>query len=264
VTLQASLLPPELPDVPGIDVASLFLPAMAGYAVGGDFYDVFWVAEGKVGMFIGDVSGKGVAAALLMARISSDLRLAAASRPDPGAALALVNQAVLERQRHDSFVTAVFLILDVKTREAVLANAGHPPPIIRRRNRALLHVEGGIGPAIGVFADAQYPLSKVKLAPGEVLVLYTDGVVEATDDHGNQYGFERLETSIVQGGHRPLQIARRLLKDLHEHTGDAQSYDDLTLLVCGVDDTAMSEQFRDNPTPVEAVPPLRTPIGKSK
>src|SRR5260370_31459160 len=103
------------------------------YSVGGDFYDLFWLDHERVGVFIGDVSGKGVSAALLMARISSDLRVAALAEGSPSLALARVNRQVLERRQPEIFVTGLYLSLDVRTHELLIANAGHLPPFVRRR-----------------------------------------------------------------------------------------------------------------------------------
>src|SRR5262249_27259401 len=138
--IQKSFLPEQLPDAPGIEFFTEYRPA---YSVGGDFYDVFRLSPRKIGIFVGDVSGKGVAAALLMARVSSDLRAAALAEPEPAQALARVNEAVLERRQHDTFVTAIYLTMDVTTRRVVLANAGHPLPLVKRADGSVERVEGG-------------------------------------------------------------------------------------------------------------------------
>jgi serine phosphatase RsbU (regulator of sigma subunit) len=230
--IQKSFLPRQLPSVAGLDFVTDYRPA---YSVGGDFYDLFWLDPERVGVFIGDVSGKGVSAALLMARISSDLRVAALAEKDPARALARVNQTVLERKQHDIFVTGIYLTLDVKTRQITLANAGHLPPFIRHQARGELErVEGGSGTAIGIFDEAVYEQSVLQLHPGDTLVLCTDGVLEATDELGEQFGFDRLELSLSSGSSRPRDLAERLQRDLREHVRDAPQYDDLTLIVLGV------------------------------
>lgn len=245
--IQKSFLPRQLPSVEGMDFVAEYRPA---YSVGGDFYDVFWLDERRIGVFIGDVSGKGVSAALLMARISSDLRVAALAEPSPARAISRVNQAVLERKQHDIFVTGIYLTLDVPTRQVLLANAGHLPPFIRHRTRGELErVEGGSGTAIGIFDEAAYEQTALALAPGDTLVLCTDGVLEATDDGGEQFGFERLELSLSSGSSRPKDVAERLQRDLREHVADAPQYDDLTLIVLGVtEDASRVRARRDEPT----------------
>jgi sigma-B regulation protein RsbU (phosphoserine phosphatase) len=230
--IQKSFLPRQLPSVEGVEFVTEYRPA---YSVGGDFYDLFWLDSSRIVAFIGDVSGKGVSAALLMARISSDLRLAALAESDPARALARVNQAVLERKQHDIFVTGIFLTLEVSTRTVTMANAGHLPPFIRHRARGSLErVEGGSGTAIGIFEEASYEQHSFQLEPGDTLVLCTDGVLEATDELGEQFGFERVELSLGSGSSRPRDLADRLQRDLREHVGDAPQYDDVTLIVLGV------------------------------
>src|SRR5262249_31995753 len=153
-------------------------------------------------IFVGDVSGKGVSAALLMARVSSDLRAAALGEPEPARALALVNEAMIERRQHDTFVTVVYLTLDVVTRRVVVANAGHPPPLVRRGDGCVQRIEAGTGTAIGIIAEAVYEQTELALDPGDVLVLCTDGVLEATDVQGRQLGLEHVEQTIGLAGMR--------------------------------------------------------------
>ena len=246
--IQKSFLPRQLPSVEGVEFITEYRPA---YSVGGDFYDLFWLDHERVGVFIGDVSGKGVSSALLMARISSDLRVAALAEESPARAISRVNQAVLERKQHDIFVTGIYLTLDVRQRTVTLANAGHLPPFIRHHARGELErVEGGSGTAIGIFDEAVYEQTVLQLEPGDTLVLCTDGVLEATDEVGEQFGFERLELSLSSGDSRPKDVAARLQRDLREHVGDAPQYDDLTLIVLGVtaDASAARRRRRDEPT----------------
>ena len=123
--IQKSFLPREVISVEGLDLYAVY---RAAYTVGGDFYDVFWVGPDRLAVFIGDISGKGVSAALLMARISSELRVAAMAQVEPVAVLSMMNTATLMHARSEFFFTAIYLTLDVKTGEVVLANAGHCTP----------------------------------------------------------------------------------------------------------------------------------------
>jgi serine phosphatase RsbU (regulator of sigma subunit) len=230
--IQQSFLPRALPQPRGIRFVTEYSPA---YSVGGDFYDVFWLNYDRIGMFIGDVSGKGVAAALLMARISSDLRLAAMVEPSPGRVLEHVNRIVLERRQPDIFVTVLYLTFDLPTRVLTIANAGHLPPLIRPGPEgAVQRIDTGVGTPIGIFDDSEYDQVTVKLAEGDTVVLCTDGVPEATNPGGEQFGLERLEAILKAGSSNPRALARRLLGALRQHAGAAQQYDDLTLIVCGV------------------------------
>lgn len=256
--IQKSFLPRQLPSVEGVEFVTDYRPA---YSVGGDFYDLFWLDHERVGVFIGDVSGKGVSAALLMARITSDLRLSALAETEPARALSRVNQAVLERKQHDTFVTGIYLTLDVTTKLVTLANAGHLPPVVRRRARGeLMRVEGGSGTAIGIFDEAVYEQTTLQLEEGDTLVLCTDGVLEATDETGEQFGFDRLELSLSAGTSRPREVADRLQRDLREHVGDAAQYDDLTLIVLGVTGEVTSGRLRRRDEPTQNTPPARPSV----
>ena len=251
--IQKSFLPRQLPSVEGIEFVTEYRPA---YSVGGDFYDLFWLDHERIGVFIGDVSGKGVSAALLMARISSDLRVAALAESSPARAISRVNQAVLERKQHDIFVTGIYLSLDVKTKQLTLANAGHLPPFVRRKTRGeLVRVEGGSGTAIGIFDEAVYEQTVVQLEPGDTLVLCTDGILEATDELGEQFGFERLELSLSSGTSRPKDVADRLQRDLREHVGDAAQYDDVTMILLGVAADPAPARLRRRDEPTQTVKP---------
>ncbi len=249
--IQKSFLPRTLPAVEGIEFQTEYKPA---FSVGGDFYDVFWMSYDQLGVFVGDVSGKGVSAALLMARISSDLRLAAAAVPDPAKALEHVNRIVLERKQHDIFITCVYLTLNTKSHVVTLANAGHLPPLIRRRaagkGRPLVErIDGGTGTAIGIFDDAQYEQVEFKLEVGDSLVLCTDGVLEAINLEGEQFGSDRLEACLAEGSSRALDVNQRIQTVLRAHVGEAPQYDDLTLIVTGITETTPDrKKRRDEPT----------------
>jgi serine phosphatase RsbU (regulator of sigma subunit) len=248
--IQKSFLPRQLPSVEGIEFVTEYKPA---YSVGGDFYDIFWVNYDRIGLFIGDVSGKGVSAALLMARISSDLRLAASAEPDPARVLALVNHIVLDRRQSDSFVTAIYATLDVKTFELTLANAGHPPPLIRRGSGEVERVDEGTGTAIGIFEETEYEQTRRVLQPGDTMLLCTDGLVEATSAGGEQFGLERLEESMRRGDSSPALLVQRLLGDVRAHVGEASQYDDLTLLVCGASGLISPERRKRRDEPTESI-----------
>jgi serine phosphatase RsbU (regulator of sigma subunit) len=184
-------------------------------------------------MFIGDVAGKGVSAALLMARITSDLRLAAQAEAEPTRVLGRVNRAVIDRRQYDIFVTGVYLTIDVRSREGVIANAGHPPPFIRRADGKLNALRDS-GTAIGFFEEATFPEVPFQLARGDTLALYTDGVLEAASAEGEQFGFGRFERSLASSEPGPRAMAERLLGDLRQHVGKGAPVDDLTLLLLGI------------------------------
>ncbi len=252
--IQKSFLPRNLPAVEGIEFVTEYRPA---FSVGGDFYDVFWLSYDRIGMFVGDVAGKGVSAALLMARISSDLRLAAAAVADPARALEHVNRIVLERRQHETFVTCVYLTLDIHTREATLANAGHVPPLIRRRAEGKVEsIDHPVGTAIGIFDDAEYDQVKFSLDPGDSLILCTDGVLEATNAQGEQFGQTRMMDAVTAGSAQTQHVAARIQEAVRTHVGDAPQIDDLTLILCGIRDVITPERQRRRDEPTQMVPSI--------
>ena len=227
--IQKSFLPREVVSVPGVE---LFAEYRAAYSVGGDFYDVFWVAPDRLGVFIGDISGKGVSGALLMARISSEMHAAALAQVEPAAVLTAMNRALIARNQPELFYTAIYLTLDVKSGEVVLANAGHPSPYCLRADGTLQAItEGAAGP-VGIVDDPQFEATALRLGHGDSLVLYTDGVVEASSANGILYGSERLETALSQGAALPNSIAERILASVSAHLMDNPANDDLTLFIC--------------------------------
>jgi sigma-B regulation protein RsbU (phosphoserine phosphatase) len=227
--IQKSFLPREVVSVEGVE---LFAEYRAAYSVGGDFYDVFWVAPDRLGVFIGDISGKGVAGALLMARISSEMRVAALAHVDPVTVLDAMNAALIERNQPELFYTAIYLTLDVKSGEVVLANAGHPSPYCKRADGTLQQIKEGAAGPVGIVDDPQFEATRLRLGHGDTLVLYTDGVVEASAANGTLYGSDRLEGVLTLVDPRPHSIAERILASVAAHTVDFPANDDLTLFIC--------------------------------
>lgn len=228
--IQKSFLPREVISVEGLE---LFAEYRAAYTIGGDFYDVFWVGEDKLAVFIGDISGKGVAAALLMARISSELRVAALAHVEPSLVLSAMNEAILASDQPELFFTAIYFTFDVKTGEVVLANAGHPVPYCCRSNGSVEPITEGAASAIGILENPGFVATSFHLAHGDSLVLYTDGVVEAADAHGGLYGSARLEACLhTISTTRPNEIAERILRSVEQYATDVAVSDDLTLFIC--------------------------------
>ncbi len=227
--IQKSFLPREVVSVEGVE---LFAEYRAAYSVGGDFYDVFWVAPDRLGVFIGDISGKGVAGALLMARISSEMRVAALAHIDPVAVLTTMNKALVGRNQPELFFTAIYLTLNVATGEVVLGNAGHPSPYCSRADGSLEEITDGAASPIGIVDDPQFEATRLHLAHGDSLVLYTDGVVEAAGADGTLYGSDRLEQALGQASTRPHDIAEHILASVKRHAVDVPANDDITLFIC--------------------------------
>jgi sigma-B regulation protein RsbU (phosphoserine phosphatase) len=229
--IQQSFLPQQIPVAAHTEIATEYRPA---FTVGGDFYDLFYLNERQLCFFIGDVAGKGVSAALLMARLSSDLRLAALAEQQPARALEVVNRSMLERGQHDIFTTAVCMTLDVETGTVLLSNAGHVPPLLRRGGDGIVEpILGGSGTALGFFEGEEFPQARFDLEPGDALLLCTDGVLEAANPHGEAFGLERLQVSMQGGALSAAELAQRVLMDLSLHVREAPQYDDITLMVLG-------------------------------
>ncbi|MFI6484640.1 SpoIIE family protein phosphatase [Nonomuraea sp. NPDC050663] len=234
--LQASLLPRRLPEVPGCELSSLYTPAGEGELVGGDFYDVF-PCRGGWGLVLGDVCGKGDEAAAITAIARNGLRVLAGRTGDPAQLLHEINQALIRHPDTERFVTAIVAHVErVSGGMAVrLASAGHPPALVRGADGVVRQAEGG-GLPLGLFDDALYPCHEIKLAYGEALIVYSDGVTEARDEFGHLYGPQRLSTALAAA---PGFTADDLIHAVHE---DLRRFatkgggDDTALLVLRVDD----------------------------
>ncbi|HEY1480164.1 MAG TPA: GAF domain-containing SpoIIE family protein phosphatase [Gaiellales bacterium] len=207
-SLQESLMPPDLPDVPGLEIAARYLPATGDVDVVGDFYDVFQITERTWGFMIGDVAGKGVEAAKLATLARHTMRTAAMQRLSPRDTLATLNRAIRSHEHDDTrFVTAVYGTLDPRGDgvDVVLSVAGHPLPLVRRADG---RVESGHrhGIVLGALAEPALSEEQLHLAAGDTLVLYTDGVTEARID-GSLFGDERLRQLVAHGPRRADALA---------------------------------------------------------
>lgn len=210
-TLQASFLPPDVPSVPGLDIAGVYRPAGDGSEVGGDFYDVFETGRGTWAIVLGDVCGKGPSAATLTSLARYTVRAEALRTPYPSAVLAALHDAFV-RYHPDQFCTALFLTLDHRPDGVgvTVASGGHHLPL-RRRPDGRIETLGQPGAILGMLDTPHLGQTTTVLGPGDVVVLYTDGVTEAR----NQSGFfddERLIALIAGAGGLPARdIASRLL-----------------------------------------------------
>jgi sigma-B regulation protein RsbU (phosphoserine phosphatase) len=195
-TLQRTLLPPELPDVPGLEMAAYYHAASLD-EVGGDFYDVFALARDRWGLFLGDVCGKGAAAAAVTSQIRYTLRAAAVYDPDPATVLGTLNTAL--RRDYDRnggrFCTAAFGVLTASGNgfDLSLASGGHPPPLLLRADGSAGYQLVGGGPFLGVIDDVVFTSTTIRLGAGDTFLLYTDGLTEARTGNGRErYGDQAL------------------------------------------------------------------------
>jgi sigma-B regulation protein RsbU (phosphoserine phosphatase) len=225
--IQATLLPRQLPVLPGYDVAAAWRPA-AG--LGGDHYDVFAVREGRVALCIADVAGKGMPAALLMSNLQAAVRALAAEGWTPGELCTHLRRVMASRLSDEKFVTLVYLVLDTASRRLAYTTAGHNPPVLMHADGTHERLDVG-GPVISAVADGRYAEGQAQLRSGDRLVLFTDGLTEVTDAQGDEFGEDRL-VDLVRG-ERALDaeaLKERLLAAALAFGGGAL-VDDTTLLV---------------------------------
>jgi serine phosphatase RsbU (regulator of sigma subunit)/anti-sigma regulatory factor (Ser/Thr protein kinase) len=239
--IQETLLPRELPTIDGWRLDAFWQPAQA---VGGDFYDFIGLPAGKLGIVIGDVTDKGVPAALVMASTRSILRAAAERHSTPGQVLARVNTLLHPEIPPKMFVTCLYAIFDPVTGRFWFANAGH--------NLPALHTAGGVvelrarGMPLGLLPDMEYEEVEATLAPGDVILLYSDGLAEAHNEAREMYGFPRVLATVgaYQGGQNLVQIVRT---DLERFVGESwEQEDDVTLVVLERLDTAAATPTEQN------------------
>ena len=226
--MQQSILPTRYPQASGF---SLFGHMEAARAVGGDFFDIMKLENGRIGMAIADVSDKGVPAALFMMSTRTLLKGAAVGLADPGAVLREVNDLLNDDNEASMFVTVLYATFDPASGELTYANGGHNSPLVVRADGSseLLPLTGGI--ALGVVPDYQYAQNSVTLEPGDTLVLYTDGVTEAMNEAHEEFGVERLRAIFASG---PLGDSRAtseaVFDAVHAFAGDTPQSDDVTCL----------------------------------
>jgi len=226
--LQRTFLPePLAKNSAGVQVVTEYMPA---HAVGGDFYDFFDLGNGRVFGVIGDVSGKGVTAALTMARVSADVRRFATDVTGPAEFLERLNNAVTTRMADHRFVTALAVMLDMPKRRWVFANAGHVLPLLRRSTGVVSRVAYSSGPPLGIMPHAQYQEEVVSMASKDILLLATDGVFEvlsAPRRPCSTMGQCQLTELVSSAPHDIAEIDRQIVATAQ---AAASGRDDLTLL----------------------------------
>jgi sigma-B regulation protein RsbU (phosphoserine phosphatase) len=222
------MLPRALPHLAGLDVGARMIPARM---VGGDFYDVIALDADRLGVVVGDVSGKGVPAALYMALVSSLLRAEAVRAATPEEALRAINRQMLARGIKGMFVTVLYGILHRATREFAFVRAGHELPLVLDAHGAGLLLERGRGQPLGMFPAPSLDCQVVTIPPGGALLLFTDGVTEAMDDADELFGAERIVAAArAEGGIAAQELCDRLVAAVAAYHGDAPQADDITLL----------------------------------
>jgi phosphoserine phosphatase RsbU/P len=234
-SIQTMLLPKKMPDTPSIDFGALYLPAQK---VGGDLYDVFQIDENRYGVAVADVSGKGVAASLIMAICQSNLRHLAKSGISPRRVLSDLNAIMREEMRRDMFVTMIYAIVDIIEDTVTIARAGHELPLFLRRTaegELVAEFPDSSGMALGMakesIFDAAIEEKTYPFGKDEILILYTDGITEAANLSGAQYGSERLAESLNDLCDKSAaEINERIFDRVLLFTEGSQQSDDVTML----------------------------------
>jgi serine phosphatase RsbU (regulator of sigma subunit)/predicted ester cyclase len=228
-SIQHASLPKVVPQLEGWQISPYYRPARE---VGGDFYDFHLLSEGRLGVVVGDATGKGVPAALVMSTTCGMLQLAARAldSPSPGEVLEQVNETLVARIPSNMFVTCFYAVLDPNSGTLSYANAGHDPPYMRRSNDDADELRAR-GMPLGLMPSMSYEEQGASLSEGESVLFYSDGLVEAHDPEGQMFSFPRLRTLISELGVEERALVDFLMEELERFTGEGwEQEDDITLL----------------------------------
>lgn len=226
--IQLSILPDELPETDGINFGACMVPARQ---VGGDFYDVFTITEKHIGVLIGDVADKGVPSALFMARTHALIMAEADLDLLPGEVMRLVNKHITRLQKSSQFVTVLYGILNLENNEFSYARAGHEPPLLLHANGSVERIPHSAGMAIGLWEDVTLDERVVKLTRGDTLLMYTDGMTDCRNPHGEAFGLERIKNLLSGLAEQSAQqVCDTLLGTLQSYQNGSKQDDDVTLV----------------------------------
>jgi len=226
--IQSNLLPKSPPGLPGYDIAGRSDPAQS---VGGDYFDWIPIDDNSLALCLGDVSGKGLPASLLMANVQATLRGQTLIDAEPSDRIGRSNKLIYGCTDDERFVTLWYGVLDAASHELVYCNAGHEHPFLVAADGTSRRLDLG-GLALGVFEEFEYGQETVSLSPGDMLVVYSDGVPDAATEADEPFGDARIESLLVE--HRNEQahkIVDRVFTAVNAHSGDAPQFDDLTMVV---------------------------------
>jgi serine phosphatase RsbU (regulator of sigma subunit) len=234
--VQLSFLPQREPQLPGYEFFAYYEPAQE---VGGDYYGFIPLPpeQQRLAIMLGDVAGKGVPAALLMAKLSSDARFSLLSQANPAAAITVLNDLLYEHTSHmDRFVTLAATVLDASLHTLTVVNAGHPAPLIYRSATHQVEEatsEDAIGLPLGVTAGFTYRALEFPLQPGDCVLLYSDGLTDQMDKQNNQIQQKAIRTALQEGIRSPQMLGERIVKNLKQHASGRGQQDDITLVCFG-------------------------------
>jgi sigma-B regulation protein RsbU (phosphoserine phosphatase) len=232
--IQKNFLPEHIPHTEGFDIAAKSIPAKE---VGGDFFDVIPLevmplSSSRTGIMIADVSGKGVPAALFMALSRIVVRVTAMWFKKPAEVISFANPIIAENSKTGMFVTLFYGVIDKETHTLTYVNAGHNPPLVLRKKSGEIEELELTGMAVGAMGDAEYTQAEIPLAPGDVMVLYTDGITEAVNDRVEMFDLPRLiEVIRNNSSSSSKEIADEIIRSVFSFSGTQPQFDDITLMV---------------------------------
>jgi serine phosphatase RsbU (regulator of sigma subunit)/anti-sigma regulatory factor (Ser/Thr protein kinase) len=232
--IQMGLVPKDFPALPEFKEVDIFATIIPTFEVGGDLYDFFPLDKDRLCFIIGDVSDKGVPAALFMAMARTAFKMSALASPESiGLTMARVNQFLCESNPQQMFVTALAGILDLRTGQVEYADAGHEPPFIMQSSGAVRMLDKVGGLVLGFIPGEEFRSGTMQLNPGDTLVLYTDGVTEAMNVDHELFGADAIERTLSQTGQGADSeaIIKAVLEDVRVFVGEAEQHDDITMLV---------------------------------
>jgi sigma-B regulation protein RsbU (phosphoserine phosphatase) len=226
--IQKKLLPKAFPSIESYEIYGV---NHSSKQVGGDYYDIISLDDQRIALAIGDVSGKGVPASLLMANLQAALRVLIKIDLPLNEVVSRLNHLIYENTTTDKFITFFVAILNIKTHELEYVNAGHNNPVLRKRSGELIFLDKG-GLILGVLPEYTYELGQAKLQPGDLLLAYTDGVNEAVNEKGDEWGEEALYDLVRQHNqNEPIQkLIDRILVAIDKFAGNIPQADDVTML----------------------------------
>jgi serine phosphatase RsbU (regulator of sigma subunit) len=204
--------------------------------VGGDLYDFVALPGGRLAVLVGDVAGKGVPAALVMAKFSVEARVCLEAEPDPGVAVSRLNAQMVRSRLGEQFVTLAVVVLDPAAQTLTVVNAGHPSPLLCR-GQSLIVEEASpravTGAPLGLFAGETYTAREIPFGFGDALVLFSDGVTEAMNAQGEMFRKVRVRSSLADGTLAPHEMGKRLLQAVKTHADGLEQSDDIVVVCVG-------------------------------
>lgn len=228
--VQQGFLPATHPEVNGYAFFDYYNPARQ---IGGDYFDYIPLPDERLAIALGDVSGKGVSAALLMAKLSSEVRYCLVSQPTPAASVDLLNLQFCRSGWDDRFVTFVLLVVDIHSHRVDIVNAGHMPPLLRTTDGKIIDLDQETNLPLGVAEEVSYVQYTHELSTGESLTLFTDGINEAMNTKRDLYGLGRLREKLAAGPAEVSQLGKSILEDVRTFIGGHPQSDDMCLVCVG-------------------------------